>query len=203
MSVKRVGRPRQESLDGAILDATASIVESRGYGALSIEAVAVAAGTTRATVYRRHPSVAELVISTLADRFGTDPGVDTGTLEGDLLAIQRHRLVLFSHPLIVRGLPGLIDALSRQPVVAESFSRDFLAPRRRATTRAVERAVARGELSGDPDAEWISDLLTGPLLMRALLPGLQPIDEPLIERTVRSALRALAANGGVPPAGGG
>lgn len=191
MSVNRTGRPRNENLDRAILDAAAAIVESRGYGAVTIEAVATDAETTRAAVYRRHATVAELVIAVLADRFGLDPGVDTGSLEGDLLSIQRHRLELFNHPLVVRGLPGLVDDLSREPAIAELFSRDFLSPRRDATNRAIERAIARGEIRADADSEWVSDLLTGPLLMRAILPGLERVDDALVARTVEAALREL------------
>lgn len=191
MSTRRAGRPRDRALDAAILAAAAAIVEASGYGEVSIEAVASAAGTTRAAVYRRHGNVAELVIAVLADRFGVDPGVDTGTLAGDLRAIQSHRRALFTHPLVARGLPGLIDDLSRQPAVAAIFSRTFLGPRRDATARALDRAVARGEASVDLDAEWISDLLTGPLLMRAILPGLEPIDEALVVRTVDAALREI------------
>ncbi|WP_425300785.1 hypothetical protein [Nocardia wallacei] len=41
------------------------------------------------------------------------------------------------------------------------------------------------------DPEWICDLITGPMLMRALVPMLGPIDETLVQLTVRSALDAV------------
>lgn len=186
-----MGRPRNELLDRAVLDATAEVLRTRGYGAVSIEAVAKAAGTTRATVYRRHPSVAELVVAVLTDTFGLDPGVDTGTFEGDLRAIQEHRLTLFTDPLVVGALPGLIDDLARDAGAAERFSVEFLGPRRAATDRAVGRAVTRGELTPGIDCEWLSDLLTGPLLMRAILPGLDPVDGGAVDRGVDAALQAV------------
>ncbi|WP_157372696.1 hypothetical protein [Agromyces sp. Root81] len=43
--------------------------------------------------------------------------------------------------------------------------------------------------------EWISDLLTGPLLMRVLLPGLQRIDTALIEHTIGVAMVELGSPG--------
>lgn len=186
-----MGRPRSTTLDRAVLDAAAQTVQTRGYGAVSIDAVAKTAGTTRATVYRRHRSVAELVVAVLTDRFGLDPGVDTGTFAGDLRVIQEHRLGLFTHPLVVGALPGLIDDLSRDPEAAQVFSREFLGPRRAATDRAVDRAVTRGELAPGIDCEWLSDLLTGPFLMRAVLPGLDPVDAGAVDRSVDAALCAV------------
>lgn len=186
-----MGRPRDEQLDRAVLDVTAEVLETRGYGAVRIDAVAKAAGTTRATVYRRHLTVVQLVVSVLADRFGLDPGVDTGTFAGDLRAIQVHRLALFTHPLLVGALPGLLDDLSRHPEAAQVFSQEFLGPRRSATDRAVERAVARGELRPGVDCEWLSDVLTGPLLMRAILPGLDPVDDGVVDRSVDAGLQVV------------
>lgn len=191
MSVNIMGRPRQGDLDKAILRSAAAILERENYAAVSIAAVAAEAGTTRAAVYRRHASVAALVTAVFRERFGTDPGVDTGSLGTDLRAIQEHRMGLFNHPLVVRGLPGLLDELSLDPGTAQEFSATFLAPRRDATTRALARALARGEITEPVDAEWISDLLTGPLLMRATLPGLETINQDLVDRTVNAALREL------------
>ena len=74
---------------------------------------------------------------------------------------------------------------------AERFSVEFLGPRRAATDRAVGRAVARGELTPGIDCEWLSDLLTGPLLMRAILPGLDPVDGGAVDRGVDAALQAV------------
>lgn len=48
-----------------------------------------------------------------------------------------------------------------------------------------------GETRGGFDAEWICDLLTGPLLMRVFIPT-GPIDENLVQVTVDAALSALA-----------
>ena len=66
---------------------------------------------------------------------------------------------------------------------------EFLAPRRRSTARALQRAVERGETRPGVDTDWICDLLTGPLLMRALLPT-GPIDANLARLTVETALEA-------------
>lgn len=184
------GRPRAESLDISILSAASELVQSQGFQAASIEAIAKRAGTTRPAVYRRHGSRGLVVIAAMARHFGLDPAPDTGSLRGDLLAVQLEQLKFFTDPLVVGALSGLLDEASRDPEVGSRFFNDFVAPRRQSTACALQRAVERGEIRPGFDTDWICDLLTGPLLMRAFLP-VGPIDERLARQTVDAALAAL------------
>jgi len=59
------GRPRDNALDTAITDATASVLLSDGYAAVNIDRVAKLAGTTRAAIYRRAKTRGELVVALL------------------------------------------------------------------------------------------------------------------------------------------
>jgi AcrR family transcriptional regulator len=190
MSVK-AGRPRTELLDAAILEAATELVITQGYQGASIDAVARRAGTTRPAIYRRHTSRGQVIVAAMVHRFGLDPAPDTGFLRGDLLAVQRDQLQFFTDPLVVRALPGLLDEAGREPTLGTQFYETFVAPRRHSTCRALQRAVERGETRPGFDSDWICDLLTGPLLMRAFLPT-GPIDENLIQQTVNAALEALA-----------
>ncbi|WP_121255054.1 TetR/AcrR family transcriptional regulator [Nocardioides ferulae] len=187
------GRPRDARLDRALLDATCELLATQGYAGTTVEAVARSAGTTKPSLYRRYAGRAELVVAALLDRFGEDPTHDTGSLRGDLTALQSHQLRLFADPVLRGAAGGLIDEVGLDPATGRRFADRFLAPRRQATARILDRAVLRGEIPGGHDPEWICDLLTGPLLMRALLPGLPPLDEGLAEQTVDAALRVLAA----------
>jgi AcrR family transcriptional regulator len=186
------GRPRAEVLDSAILDAATELVTADGYVATSIDAIARRAGTTRQAVYRRHPSLAHILIAALSRRFGLDPAADTGSLRGDLVAVQRNQVEFFADPLVKRALPGLLDEGARETALGSQLFEAFVTPRRESTARALERAVERGDIPGGYDIDWICDLLTGPLLMRALLPT-GPIDENLAQLTVNSALDVLNA----------
>jgi AcrR family transcriptional regulator len=185
------GRPRAESLDTAILDAAAELVTAEGYHAASIEAIARRAGTTRQAVYRRHASLAQILIAAMGRRFGLDPAPDTGSLRGDLLAVQRNQVEFFADPLVMRTLPGLLDEAASDTELGSQFFDAFVAPRRQSTARALQRAVQRGETRPGFDTDWICDLLTGPLLMRAFLPT-GSIDEKLAQLTVDAALDVLA-----------
>jgi hypothetical protein len=111
-------------------------------------------------------------------------------LRGDLLAVQRNQVEFFADPLVMRALPGLLDEAARDTTLGSQLFDAFVTPRRRSTARALERAVQRGDIPGAFDTEWICDLLTGPLLMRAILPT-GPIDENLAQLTVNAALGVL------------
>ncbi|NEW39268.1 TetR/AcrR family transcriptional regulator [Nocardia cyriacigeorgica] len=192
----RVGRPRDRELDSALLEATARIVVERGYGALTLQAVAEEAETSRPALYRRYADRAELMVAVLIDRFGLQPGgQDLGGLEAEMLAIQQHQRDLFNEPVLSKALPGLLADLVGNPEVARRFQDQFLTPRRVSTASILDRAVARGEIAPGTDSEWICDLITGPMLMRALVPSLGPIDDELVRLTVRSALDALGYRG--------
>ncbi|MEZ2410638.1 TetR-like C-terminal domain-containing protein [Bosea sp. RCC_152_1] len=68
----------------------------------------------------------------------------------------------------------------------------FVAPRRASTARSLTRAKARGEINGEVDAEWICDLLTGPLICRAFLGGYRGLPDELAEETTRFVMSSLA-----------
>jgi len=168
------------------------LVIADGYVSTSIDAIARRAGTTRQAVYRRHPSLPHILIAALSRRFGLDPAADTGSLRGDLVAVQHNQIEFFADPLVMRSLPGLLDEAARDAELGSQLFAAFVTPRRRSTARALERAVQRGDIPDGYDTEWICDLLTGPLLMRALMPT-GPIDENLAQLTVNAALDVLTA----------
>jgi AcrR family transcriptional regulator len=191
--VASIGRPRNTDLDAALLRAAKELILERGFSAITVEAVASLAGTTRPAFYRRFDGIAHLVLGLLLDRFAVDLDrvIDCGNLPDDLEAIQREQVELFSNPLVMRCLAGFLDALRTDEDLRKVFVEEFLAPRRHGTAMIIRRAAARGEIPGNPNVEWACDLLTGPLLMRAVMPGLADLDESIISPTVASALCAL------------
>ena len=66
------GRPRNQDADRQIVAATLRLLSREGYDRTSIEAVAAEAGVTRATVYRRYATKADMVtaaVCTLAGEY--------------------------------------------------------------------------------------------------------------------------------------
>lgn len=176
-----------------MIKAAESLILEKGLAGVSIEAIAARAETTRPAFYRRFDGVPAIILGVIQDRFSTtlDEDFDTGSLQADLEAIQREQVALFSDRLIHRCMAGFLDALHGNEQLQGIFIEQFLGPRRAATAAIIHRAIGRGEIPGEPDIEWICDLLTGPLVLRAVMPGLQPLDDVLISHTVSSALAAL------------
>ena len=184
------GRPRDNALDVAIADATESVPLSDGYAAVNIDRIARLAGTTRAAIYRRARTRGELVVGLLVSRFGSDPAPNSGQLRRDLLLLQQLQRAFFAHPVIQVGLAGVLSDVSADDDLGTVFYERFMAPRRRSVVAMLGRAAERGEIAPVVQPEVVSDLLTGPLLVRAVVPVIGPIDDTLLSATVEAALNA-------------
>src|SRR2546430_14023842 len=82
---KRRPGGRSARVRQAVLDAAFAELGEKGYGGLSIEAVAQRSGGAKTTVYRRWPPRDELAGDALdrrSDRY--EPVPDTGSLRGDV-----------------------------------------------------------------------------------------------------------------------
>lgn len=187
------GRPRDTTLDEAIDAATESVLLQYGYPSITIDRIARMAGTTRAAVYRRVRSPSELVVRLIVGRFGTDPAPNSGDLRTDLRQLQQLQREFFVDPVTRAALAGLLTDLRTDEVRAAQFYERFIAPRRTSFATMLDRAAARGEIAPVEQPELISDLLTGPLLLRTVLPAIGAIDDDIIEATVDAALSQCRA----------
>jgi len=186
------GRPRDAGRDRAILAATLRILQEQGYGGLTIEGVAVAAGVGRPTIYRRWPSKPALAVAALVESNQLAlPSPDTGSLRGDLIEVQRRQVELLSAANARRVTAGLIEDLATDLELAEKYVTDYLAPRRATVWQVLQRHVDRGELAADVDFAFVYDLLMGPLFMRAVVWG-QPLAPDAAEKTVDVVLAAFS-----------
>lgn len=139
-------RRRGAALEEALLDAAWAELLRSGYEALTYEAVAERARTSRAVLYRRWPTKRDLVLAAVLRVLAAEPTTtpDTGSLRGDLVALlhaandARARVAV----QVAARLAGDADA----PTLGEL--RDALARRRGDAMGAVlERAHARGEIA--------------------------------------------------------
>lgn len=141
-------RRRGKALEDALLRAAWDELVETGYAALTMERVAVRAGTSRAVLYRRWPGKSELVVAAIGHRRETAPitAPDTGSLRGDLIALlrssTRRRIDLAT--LIGAQLGGLFTETGTTPAVL----RDQLLGERGSlwSQEVYRRAAERGEL---------------------------------------------------------
>jgi len=177
------------------LEAATTLLFDRGYAGLTIDGVAAAAGVSRPTIYRRWASKAELVIAALVNRTGLAvPVPNTGSVRRDLMAVQRHTIKEFNNPQARRVTSGLVADLATDPELTDLYLREYATPRRASVWRALERGVARGELCVDIDFTFVSDLLIGPLFMRAVVWG-QHLEPGLAKATVDIVMAAFGREG--------
>jgi AcrR family transcriptional regulator len=189
MSVIR-GRPRDTALDTAIANATEAVLLSHGYAAVNIDRVAKLAGTTRAAIYRRAKTRGDLIVGLLVSRFGVDPAPDSGSLREDLRLIQELQRSFFNDPVIQAALAGVLSDAHADDDLSAAFYERFMAPRRASVAAMLARAADRGEIPIPAQPSVVSDLLTGPLLLRAVMTPIGPIDDALLDATVEAALNA-------------
>ncbi|HVW44723.1 MAG TPA: TetR/AcrR family transcriptional regulator [Amycolatopsis sp.] len=144
---ERKSRRRGEELERAILDAAwAELLES-GYAALTIDAVAARAGTSKPVIYRRWAGRAELVLAAWRQHLPVRPmAPDTGDLRGDLLALFR-LIARRAEGMMSETIAGVMGEAFRHPEVAQLLrERLRSAPLGGALSKILARAADRGEL---------------------------------------------------------
>jgi len=172
----------------AILLATLQLLAESGYDQLTIDAVAARARCSKATIYRRWPGKAALVMTAVrryAGRSGT-PAPDTGSLRSDLLAAlqaMRSSLTEADAALIL----GLLIAMRRDPELAATVRDQVLDAKREALGAAIGRAIARGEIPADTDTGLLAEISSAVLFSRQLVTG-EPLDDDFIQHLVDAVL---------------
>jgi AcrR family transcriptional regulator len=140
-------RRRGEVLQAAIFDATLAELAEAGYARLAIERIATRAHTSKASVYKRWPSRAELVVAALQHRLPAepDPIPDTGSLREDVLALLRRGAGLLDGVFgeAVRGL--MVEALT-EPERTARMRAGMFTSRDNLMRQILERAAARGDI---------------------------------------------------------
>jgi AcrR family transcriptional regulator len=181
----RQHRPRVEGgREDEILDATVAVVAELGYDRLTMDAVATAAKASKATLYRRWQTKAELVVDAISRAKGCPmpEDVDTGSLRGDLISMSCGDGG-FTDEMPMSVIAGLVTALHRDPELQKAFQERFLAPRLHLTRKVYERAVERGEIGPDVDIELLAVTLPAVIVHHAYILGVEPTDE-LILRVI-------------------
>jgi AcrR family transcriptional regulator len=178
----------------AILDATLELIAAGGINELRIDDVAEHAHVGKATIYRRYRSKDELVAAAVRSLVSEIAIPDTGSTEEDLRELMRNAVKVYRGSLEAGVMPGLVDAMSRDPKLARGVRQGFLKRRRAALAAVLERGIERGDLRADLDVELALDVFGGPLFYRLLVTG-GPIDNALADGVAELILRGFAPAG--------
>jgi len=193
----RLGRKRDHSRDPEIMAAAIDVLAEVGYERMTVDMVAARAKAGKATLYRRWPSKADLVVDAVSCMPGNHASLpDTGTLRGDLLAMMSPRTVHDSDRKL-KVLLGLASVIVHSPELAESIREAFQEPRAAMTRALLQRAIDRGEIPADADVDLLARVSSSMVIARALLEQ-KPVDRAYLVSVVDRVI--LPAVGIRPPA---
>jgi AcrR family transcriptional regulator len=159
--------------EAEILSVTLQLLQEHGYDRLTVDAVAASARASKATVYRRWPSKAELVLAAFVEgvcQAAVAP--DTGTLRGDLLQIGHE--VCEQARRQAGALRAVLVEVSRNAALNKAMQRNFLNERKAMIRQVLGRAAERGEIRKAAISDELWDLLPGYLIFRSINSGRPP-----------------------------
>lgn len=164
-------RPRVEGIrEQEILQAALDVLADTGYDRLTMDAVATAARASKATLYRRWSTKQALVVDAVCSQKVAGQIPDTGTLRGDLLEMYCG-MGGFRDPRGLAVLAAVVTAMARDEEFAETYRRDFIAPKIAMSRVIFDRARERGEIGDDVDIPLLAPALPGIVLHRVFLLG--------------------------------
>jgi AcrR family transcriptional regulator len=145
------------------------LLADKGYPAIRIDDVAVAAGVAKTTIYRRWPSLGALALDAVEEALGPRELPDTGDVRADLGALVR----LVHTSMVANPIGWALAAagldLMRDPALVVDYRRRFIDPLRTRGIVLLRRGRAQGLFDPDLDPEVVVDAFSGAFVLRRLL----------------------------------
>jgi AcrR family transcriptional regulator len=177
------------------LEVTLRLLQEHGYDGLTVDAVAMTAKASKATVYRRWPSKAELVLAAFTEairQVAVPP--DTGTLRGDLLRMGQ--VVCEQARQHGSTMRAVLVEVSRNPALNDVMQHEFVDQRKALIQHILHQAVERGEIDRAAISNELWDLLPGYLIFRSIM-----ATRPPTQRTVQALVDDVIIPALTRPAG--
>lgn len=165
-----------------------------GYAGLTMDAVARTAGVSKATIYRRWSSKADLLVSlidTASDETLVVP--DSGSLRDDLVALLTALAEVLTGPG-GSASRALIGVMNQEPALEAAFRRGPMVRWAEAFGTVRERAVARGELVPSGAASLAAEAGPAILLLRWMIRGMdidQAVAVAVVDEVMMPSFRRL------------
>lgn len=164
--------------EGELLAVTLQLLQQHGYERLTIDEVAATARASKATMYRRWPTKADLVYAAVLEGISQQAVTpDTGSLREDLLEVGHSvSRQAREHAATMRAV---LAENSRDAELGNVVRQRFFGQRKKEIAAVLQRAVDRGEIAAGAAHDELWDLLPGYLVYRAVVQ-----DRPPTRRTV-------------------
>jgi AcrR family transcriptional regulator len=157
-----------------VLDSTRDLVRTLGPRAVTVDAIAAAAGVGKQTIYRWWPSKSAVIMDALSELTDPEPGEMPDSAQ-EAVRLQMRRVAAMFASRQGQLIREVVADAQGDPALAEDFRRRFFAHRRARGAAPIVKGIASGELRPDLDVEDVLDVLYSPLLLR-LLVGHRSID---------------------------
>jgi len=184
------GRPRSPKIQQAVLEAAVELVLAHGFGTLTMDSIAAAAGVGRMTLYRRWSNKAAIVMDAFVAR--VDP--NTLFIPGENY-LETIRLQMRSMAQKFRGKDGvlmraLLGAAQLDPELAIALRDRWTMPRRQMAIAYFRDGMKQGYLRSDADPDAIIDILYAPIYYRLQM-GTGPLSNAYIDEIFDHAMRGI------------
>ncbi len=181
------GRPRAQAHDGRILSAVNTLLEAGEN--VTVGRVVELSGVGRAAIYRRWPSMTDLLAAAL------DVGreIPRIPIDGDLLGA-----VLDAYSDGTAGGPAFSETRFRLRLrlaltdrrLAHAYWRSHVVRRRSGIAAVLAEGIRRGELRDDIDVDACIDLINGVFYYQSVVRGAS-YDDPEVIARCRTALQVV------------
>lgn len=162
-----------------LLSVTLSLLQQHGYERLTVDQVAATARASKATMYRRWPTKAELVLAAVIDGISqVSVAPETGTLRGDLLEIAD--TVCAQAQEHAATMRAVLAETTRDAALGDVLQREFFDQRRKVIAHVMQEAIDRGEVRAEAVNHDLLDLLPGYLVFRIVIQDRPPTRQTVV-----------------------
>jgi AcrR family transcriptional regulator len=155
------GRPRNVETERRIVQIALERLAEEGYSRMSLDDIALRAGVSKPTIYRRWKGKADLATAAIRTLQIAEPAVATGSQRGDLVGILRNFRRSLLRPNGLSLIGTVLAEEAHTPELLRFFRQRIVAPRRRMLRVVLERAAAAGQLRRGVDPATAAALLIG------------------------------------------
>jgi AcrR family transcriptional regulator len=183
------GRPRNERASEAISEAALQQLDRLGFGQMTMESIALEAGVSRATIYRRYRDKADVVTDAIAGASALQP-------VSDGRADPRKALVRFLEAFDGRFAESCLEVIGglvgdrSAPNALQMHRERVVKPRADYALSLLEEAQRRGELASGADLRLAMQMLAGSVFFRRV--GGQQASPGWAEKAVEAIWRGMA-----------
>ncbi|MET7860470.1 TetR/AcrR family transcriptional regulator [Streptomyces sp. NPDC005318] len=193
-SLRRSERSRRATLDAAL-----ALCTEKGYGRVTIEAIAGRAGVSKKTIYRWWPSKSAVLLEAFTEALvDATPFVDTGDIAADIRTHVTGAVRLLSTPPFGPAYAGILSEIHHDDELAETVRTQLIEPRFGEAVARLRKAQEQGQIPPGANLPLAVEMLYGPVYYRHVLRK-PPQDEATIAALVAHVLRSLGAQADLEP----